>query len=347
MSATESAGGAQSWEHIHPIPAAWFLVLCTVLSISCNTINLIVIPRLNDLADTSKVFYIALAIFDLTVTFIIILMIKPSLSGYWFYGEVACKAIGSLAGIVPSFSAATVTLLNIDRFILIIRPLRYPSIVTRRRCVTVIVSTCCSFVIIGLLEMEFAGDSFDIVRFRKFGICIIDSADKDFLPITILNYAISIWAQAVIITVLYLIVIKTTWRHTNDIARQEQSVFRIRKFSNRINPSLPTISCQDQVMKNDYQIAMRALAARKKKFLKSVTFVIAITGSYFICWIPYTISEITEPMFGRPVSLQAQVTFLYILVCTTWSNSVVYFIIIKQYRQEVFKLLKNLVMKFR
>ena len=118
MSATESAAGTESWEHIHPIPAAWFLLVCTVLSISCNTINLIVIPKLNDLADTSKVFYIALAIFDLMVTFIFILMIKPSLSGYWFYGEVACKAIGSLAGIVPSFSAATVTLLNIDRFIL-------------------------------------------------------------------------------------------------------------------------------------------------------------------------------------------------------------------------------------
>ena len=91
--------------------------------------------------------------------------------------------------------------------ILIIRPLRYPSIVTRRRCVAVVVSTCCSFVIIGLLEMEFAGDSFDIVRFREFGMCLMDSTDKDFLPITILNYTISIWAQAVIITVLYLIVV--------------------------------------------------------------------------------------------------------------------------------------------
>ena len=169
MSATESAAGTESWEHIHPIPAAWFLLVCTVLSISCNTINLIVIPRLNDLADTSKVFYIALAIVDLMLTFIFIIMIQPSLSGYWFYGEEACKAIGSLAGIVPSFSAATVTLLNIDRFILIVRPLRYPSIVTRRRCVAVLVSTCCSFVIIGLLEMKFAGDSFDIVRFREFG----------------------------------------------------------------------------------------------------------------------------------------------------------------------------------
>ena len=296
MSATESAAGTESWEHIQPIPAAWFLVVCTVLSISCSTINLIVIPRVNDLADTSKVFYIALAIFDLMVTFILILIIKPSLSGYWFYGEVACKAIGSLAAFAQAFSSATVTLLNIDRFILIIRPLRYPSIVTRRRCVAVVVSTCCSFVIIGLLEFEFAGDSFDIVRFREFGMCLMDSTDKDFLPILILNYTISIWAQAVIITVLYLIVIRTAWRHTNDIARQEQSVFRIRKFYNRINPSVSTISCQDQVMKNDYQIAMRALAARKKKF-RSITFVIAITGSYFICWIPYTISEIAEPMF--------------------------------------------------
>ena len=173
----------------------------------------------------------------------------------------------------------------------------------------------------------------------------MDSTDKDFLPITILNYAISIWAQAVVITVLYLIVIRTAWRHTNDIARQEESVFRIRKFYNRINPSVSTISCKDQVMKNDYQIAMRALAARKKK-LRSITFVIAVTGSYFICWIPYTISEIVEPIFGRPVLRQAQVTFLYILSCTTWSNSVVYFTVIKQYRQEVFKMMTKLVMKF-
>ncbi|XP_030831996.1 rhodopsin, GQ-coupled-like [Strongylocentrotus purpuratus] len=232
MSATESAAGTESWDHIHPIPAAWFLVVCTVLSISCNTINLTVIPRLNDLADTSKVFYIALAIFDLMVTFIHILMIKPSISGYWIYGELACKAIGTCAGFVLAFSSATVTLLNIDRFILIIRPLRYPSIVTLRRCVAVLVATCCSMVIIGLLEFEFAGHSFDIVRFREFGVCIMDSTDKDFLPIAIFNYTISFWAQAVIITVLYLIVIRTAWKHTNDMARREEAVFQIRKFYN-------------------------------------------------------------------------------------------------------------------
>ena len=177
MSATELPTEIDSWDRIPPIPAAWFLAICSTMSISCNTINLIAIPRLHDLADTSKVFYLALAVFDLIFTVIIIVAIRPSLLGHWLYGKVACKVFGSLAGIVPSFSNATVTLLNIDRFIQIIRPLQYPSIVTRCRCICVLVSVCLTIIITSCLELEFAGESFNVIRFREFGMCFMDSSD--------------------------------------------------------------------------------------------------------------------------------------------------------------------------
>ncbi|XP_071506290.1 allatostatin-A receptor-like [Diadema antillarum] len=224
MSFMQDENAAMTSDDITPIPAAWILAFISGVSLFCNALNLLIIPTLKELADATKVFYASLAIIDLVFTLLIIVMVKPSLTGEWEYGRLMCKVSGFLIGITSGSSATVVALLNVDRFAFIIKPLHYSRIVTTRRCVIAVAVMILLLVFVGVVEHVFAGDLFDIVRFREFGICLTDNRHRRFLPFTIFNFVIGYWSPALVILCLYVVILRTVWRHSKVIATQERIV---------------------------------------------------------------------------------------------------------------------------
>ncbi|XP_071503499.1 rhodopsin, GQ-coupled-like [Diadema antillarum] len=338
MSFMQDENATMTSDDITPIPAAWILAFISGVSLFCNALNLLIIPTLKELADATKVFYVSLAIIDLVFTLLIIVMVKPSLTGKWEYGRLMCKVSGFLIGITSGSSATVVALLNVDRFAFIIKPLHYSRIVTTRRCVIAVAVMILLLVFVGVVEHVFAGDLFDIVRFREFGICLTDNRHRRFLPFTIFNFVIGYWSPALVILCLYVVILRTVWRHSKVIATQERIVDQLDGKCSRMSV-VHSAGALSPFEKRSEKV--RLLRSEHRRHLKSVAIAISITGSFILSWLPITISETIQPITGRPVARGYQIAFLYLACCSTWLDSLVYFVLNKEYRSNLKEILRR------
>ena len=125
------------------------IVIITFLDISTNIlalIMLIVIPK-TSIPSNSKFLMMSLCAANLTIGFLAAFHVLPAILGEWPYGWFICHAFGRLTHAFVAAAVLSLIYLSIDRYIAILRPLRYHLIVNRRRlCIAVGIVWCLPFV---------------------------------------------------------------------------------------------------------------------------------------------------------------------------------------------------------
>ena len=121
----------------HPLPVwarAIVVVIVTAFIIISNIINVVVLRRVEGIPRIARVCLINLGIADLAVGAITCLLaVAPTFLGTWPYGAVMCQISSVVHGSSATVSVWTLSIISVDRYIALVKPLKYPSWVSLRR----------------------------------------------------------------------------------------------------------------------------------------------------------------------------------------------------------------------
>ena len=324
----------------HSMEGVVLIGLSSALSIACNVLNLAILPRLSELNEASRLLYVVLSVVDLLTGILLIPMAFAAAENKWPFDNVLCQSLGYLLTVTTGLSSVIVFLLNGDRFLAITKPLRYHSIVNRKRVLTVMVYNIVGTVVILFLILFFGGDKFKIVVFREFGICMADFSEPYFAPFTVISFAGSMWAYAVMLLVFYAIVLNIVRRHARSIANQSI-------------PSQPQSSnAEDTETRMDFhkeveRAGNRARYLQHRSQLKSIFMTITVAGAFYIAWIPFTVCEAVAAVRGERIDVKIMVVVSRLTLCNSWLNTVIYMMLQESYRREICKIVRNVRQRFR
>ena len=111
----------------------------SVLIVASNIMNIYVLSKTCHIPKISRIFLLNLSVSDLFVGLIsCVPTILPSVTGYWPYGDAWCQIAGIVHGTSVTISIWSISMISIDRFLAICKPMTYASWRSSRKAYGVI-----------------------------------------------------------------------------------------------------------------------------------------------------------------------------------------------------------------
>ena len=305
-------------------------LMMAVALIFLNIIKIIVIPKVPDFNDISRVFYRALTVADLTIGITLLVLVPNYFTRKWIYGRISCILTGVILSQMPILSAATLCMLNMDRFFSIAKPLRYPTIMTEKRAIVIV---CCTWAFLAITNVALIAlnpKSWDIVRVEPLLICLVNFGEPSFLYRSLFIFAIAVWIPAAILITGYAHVIAITIRAKKETRRVMEAV------SQAVHRS-----AEGEVATNNDFVAVESRMVRVFRALKPYKIPVLLTVVYMISWTPFTIARLYEAATAS--ELPAWVTSLTtaMVLLNSVFNIFLYFAMNRNFRKNA----KNLLLR--
>ena len=144
----------------------WSLI--SFFGIAGNIVNLIILPRLQ-VAGGTKIFLIALSLTDLSTAICIITAVIVSRIGWedshaW---DIVCQTYSVLGRWASMTSAAFIFVVNLDRFLHVVRPFKYHDIINEKRAMFSTIMVALVMLVSLLLSIGMSEKSFDTFSFQR------------------------------------------------------------------------------------------------------------------------------------------------------------------------------------
>ncbi|XP_038078513.1 trace amine-associated receptor 8b-like [Patiria miniata] len=117
-----------------------FIVFLGLLIVAGNILSISVTRRVTNLADSTKVLMTTLAAYDLLVGLLSLLNSVASGLNQWPYGDIGCTIASYCENTILCMSMYSIICLNVDRYIAITKPYKFPVWCTKRRVIVLVVS---------------------------------------------------------------------------------------------------------------------------------------------------------------------------------------------------------------
>ena len=129
------------------------LGILVVLNILFNSVTLVVLRRMRELSPTTKVFLTSMTASDIAILIHDLPIFVCTLVNRWPFGDNICALTGYLSMASGLLYYLHLPVVNIDRFLAVSRPYRYPSLVTvpRARVIVVCLWCICFVVPLGIM----------------------------------------------------------------------------------------------------------------------------------------------------------------------------------------------------
>lgn len=281
------------------VPLRTFIITTiSVLVILSNILNLAVLRITEQIPSISRMFLLNLSCADLMVGLVSCLpCVYPAVHSIWPYGPVWCQVAGITHGVSVTISIWSLALVSVDRYIAILKPLRYHSLMTLSHCRVII---CFMWML--------AISTFSVPIFTKDNFSYYQFSEEEVICGLYWEYPWFCVVTAVYIPVLSGSVLVFTTVH---ILRD---VVKIR--SNQVEP------------------ATSGQPARiKSRELKPVK-VLGITSIvYFLAWGPYVI-EVIILSFVQQLRVPPTVRFatLWLANSNSFMNVIIYSVMYRSFR---------------
>ncbi|XP_072179831.1 trace amine-associated receptor 6-like [Diadema setosum] len=281
--------------------------ISTILAILGNVTNLIIVPKLkNQFSENTKLSFIVLAVTDLLVGLIC------ASSGVTFsvldLPEGLRLVITWACTAFVWTSMWVLTIASVDRYIAVTRPLRYHALFPRRRFAIMIFSiVVISFVNSGacLLHTRLSGECYPFS-----GICASTVA-----PSFAVYYFLPVSAEC-ITTYVNVRLLLIARRHRRQIASRGQ-------------------------------VAVSTAAAAEggvpPSGLKGLKTIFVVTVAFYIAWLPSSFTSIFHLVLEVRISPILTIIIRYLIICNSWWNAIIYWIISPSYRRVAIRLLRQMI----
>ena len=301
------------------------IFIFAVLIICTNILNLIVISRLPDISEASKVFYNCLSSADILLGVVLLPALPSAIAGGWPFGDVICKIFGFGLTLVACLSSASLLLLNLDRFFSIASPLRYMAIMDRRKAIIIAISAVITEATFLLVIFFVNPLGLGIIQYSKLGACIMIFYEPSFIAYSLAIFSLCIWSFRPILAILYSRIICISRRHARRIQAQELTT-RVSKVAGSDEPDLP-----DE----------RPPVVKKNVNHKAIRMSLLVTGTYVAAWAPFTICKIYVATVTDDVSIIIRALVCWPVLLNSLSNVIIYSVIKRSYRTLARNLLKG------
>ena len=127
---------------VHPVPLPVRTTVIAIISgtvIVSNIINLATLRRTKQIPRISRLCLMNLSTADLCVGLIACApCVYPAVTGVWPYGIAWCQVAGIVHGMSCAVSIWSISVVSVDRYVAVTKPLAYHSIMTVRRCYVIL-----------------------------------------------------------------------------------------------------------------------------------------------------------------------------------------------------------------
>ncbi|XP_078410475.1 alpha-1A adrenergic receptor [Cetorhinus maximus] len=247
--------------------------IMVILSVACN----------RHLQTVTNYFIINLAIADLLLS-TIILPFSASLEvfGYWAFGRIFCDVWAAVDVLCCTASIMSLCVISIDRYIGVRYSLRYPTIMTERKAVWILIILWVSSIVISvgpLLGWKEAAPEDETV-------CSITEEPGYALFSSLFSFYLPLMVILVMYFRIYIVARRTTKSLEAGVKKERSKtmevVLRIHCKSVMEEPS-STFKNKGQQFRSS--LSMRLLKfSREKKAAKTLGIVV---GVFILCWLPF------------------------------------------------------------
>ena len=238
------------YDNVEDLTSIVMQSLMTVVHIVAFIGNLaifIVIPRISgeSIKAATKVYCMGHALTDLLAAIIHIVGQLSEWIGRWVgwtYGSSTfCTILGFLTAFFPGISILQIMFVNVNRYLLIMKPMIYPRISMKRRALVTSVTLTILNLLVQFLFVYFSKISFEIVRYHsEIGGCLIDFGDPSFFPFSVILFAVG-WLNMLLLIMQYCRIIRVSLSHKQKIKFRVQSPSQIASNEHRIPPQVYSI----------------------------------------------------------------------------------------------------------
>lgn len=191
------------------------LGIIILFSLTFNFTSLVVLRRMREINPVTRVLLTSMTVADIATAAIFILTFVTTIADEWIFGERFCSVSGYFGIQVGTISYLGLPLVNLERFIAVVFPYRYPSLVTVSRARGVVIFTWGSSVMISYILCSQQGS----ISYKSYlHLCVYGSSNALSLTTTLIFGLLPILFAVFLCVILYHV----SGRHARQIAAQER-----------------------------------------------------------------------------------------------------------------------------
>lgn len=290
---------------------AIFLGLIILAALAGNTLILASLYRFTYLQTKTNAFVLNLAIADLFLAFFAMpFTFVTSIKYEWIFGTVMCQITAVLNSIFCEASILTLTFVSLERFLAIVFPLKYETLVTPKRVKIVIGYIWFQAVLCA--SSTFVFSRFTFLRFES--ICTVDWGFKT--AYTLMFAIVFFYVPFLVTAVLYCVVLNTAIQQ-----RKRIDVIRVGEIVN----DCKTIKRRERDTSGELKTT--------KKEHKATIMIAIVVGTFCVCWFPHSVGVfcILDPNCNWDDSFFVATTWLAML--NSAMNSLIYGLMTRSFRR--------------
>ncbi|XP_041471025.1 5-hydroxytryptamine receptor 6-like [Lytechinus variegatus] len=300
---TEYAEEVTSYVEFHiTIIALALYAFAFLLIIFCNALNLYIMRKpLDCFSDNTRFFLSALAVVDLLSGLICCpTEMVLAIFGNWPLSHASCDVIAIVYTMVSCQALLCLCLVSVDRFLTIVKPLRYPTIMTQKRARIVLACVLLLGALLSLTMLEARNLPSPIENTTLCALLYLDSTDPVRPLIIIIIVSFIIPASILLFVNIRLMII--TIQKTRELANMS-----------------PT--------------AVRYTTDR----LKGVRTILVLTSAFFVTWLPLMCTMVAAVIFNAHIPPAWGTLVSFPALCNSWINAFIYLFMCTSYRRAVVK----------
>ena len=271
-----------------------------ILIICCNTLNLYILRKpLDCFSDITRFFLRALAAIDL-FSGLVCCPTEMILSFYgnWPLSHATCDFVAVIYTMVSCQALLCLCLVSVDRYLTIIKPLHYPTIMTERRAWICLIGALVIGALLSLVMLVARNQPTIYEDLRVCALLYLDSADA--LPLLIIIVVVSFFIPASILLFVNIRLMLITIQKTRELA--DMSPTAVRYTTDR---------------------------------LKGVRTILVLTSAFFVTWLPLISTMISAIVFNAQIPPSLGTLIALPPLCNSWINAVIYLFMCRAYRRAV------------
>ncbi|XP_041050333.1 trace amine-associated receptor 1-like [Carcharodon carcharias] len=283
------------------------LTIIVVGTIFGNLLIIISIAYFTKLQTSTNAFILSLAVADFLVGIIVLPISMTKVVFGWHFGKTFCKLHTIMDVMLSTSSIMNLSCIAFDRFYAVCYPLKYRFRVSQKR-VTVLLLICwilpalVSFVPL-LLDVHLKGLEAILSQLDPYGCVFIVN-----IPYAVSASLISFYLPMLIMLVAY------------------GKIFQVARIQAR----------QIYSIEHGFQgrsTVMTGQSSSMKKERKAAKTLGIIIGCFLLCWLPFFITNITNPLLGYPVHHIILEVFLWLGYVNSALNPILYASFNKSFRR--------------